>query len=127
AQPAPQPRPPVAPRGAAAVPPPRQHNPHGYARPAAVPPPAPRRSRSGLWITAVVVAVLVVLCSGVVSYYYRKYAAAGPAGTPAPVAVTSGAVRAHGADDLVGTSYRRGIRLRPAGGETTTSEGRETR
>ncbi|MCW3842948.1 serine/threonine protein kinase [Micromonospora yasonensis] len=126
AQPAPQPHPPVAPRGAATVPSPRQHNPPGYARPAALPP-APRRSRSGLWVTAVVVAVLVVLCSGVISYYYRKHAAAGQPGALGPVSVTSGAVRVHGADDLVGTSYRRGVRLRPGGGETTTSEGRETR
>lgn len=127
AQPAPQPRPPVAPRGAATVPPPRQHNPLGYARSMAAPPPAPRRSRSGLWVTAVVVAVLVVLCSGVISYYYRKYAAPDPTGALAAVSTASGAVRGHGADDLVGTSYRRGVRLQPAGGETTTSEGRETR
>ncbi|MGR6316443.1 protein kinase [Micromonospora soli] len=121
--PAPQPRPPVAPRGAATVPPPRQHNPLGYAPP----PPAPRRSRAGRWVTAIVVAVLVVLCSGVVSYYIRKNAAAGDPGARNPVSVTSGALRAHGGDDLVRTSYRREVRLQPAGGETTTSEGRETR
>ncbi|MFR9778537.1 serine/threonine-protein kinase [Micromonospora sp. MS34] len=125
-QPVPQPRPAVAPRGAATVPPPRQHSPVAYARPSAAPP-APRRSRSGLWVTAVVVAVLVVLCSGVISYYYRKYAATGRPGALAPVSVMSGAVRTHGADDLALTSYRREVRLQPAGGETTTSEGRETR
>ncbi|MFG3301330.1 serine/threonine-protein kinase [Micromonospora chersina] len=125
--PAPQPRPPVAPRGAAAVPPPRQHNPLGYARPAAAPLPAPRRSTAGRWVAAIVVAVLVVLCSGVISYYYRKYAAAGDPGALAPAGVTSGAVRAHGGDYPLPTSYRRGVRLQPAGGETTTSEGRETR
>ncbi|WP_406039349.1 serine/threonine protein kinase [Micromonospora sp. NBC_00898] len=120
---------PVAPRGAAPVPQPRQHNPLGYARPAAPAPPlpAPRRSRAGLWWTAILVAVLVLLCSGVISYNYRKGAASGDTGVPAPVSVTSGAVRAHGADDPVRTSYRSGVRLQPGGGETTTSEGRETR
>ncbi|WP_225853765.1 hypothetical protein [Micromonospora sp. AMSO31t] len=71
--------------------------------------------------------MLIVLCSGVISYYYRKYAAAGDPGALAPVSVTSGAVRAHGGDYPVFTSYRHEVRLRPAGGETTTSEGRETR
>ncbi|WP_319460640.1 serine/threonine-protein kinase [Micromonospora sp. RTP1Z1] len=121
---------PVAPRGAAPVPPPRQHNPLGYPRPPAAPAPplpAPRRSRAGLWWAAVLVAVLVLLCSGVISYKYRTGAASGDTGALAPVSVTSGAVRAHGADELVRTSYRRGVRLQPAGGETTTSEGRETR
>ncbi|MDZ5444255.1 protein kinase [Micromonospora sp. 4G57] len=121
---------PVAPRGAASVPPPRQHNPLGYARPpvAPAPPlPAPRRSRSGLWWAAILVAALVLICSGVISYNFRKSAASGDTGALAPVSVTSGAVRAHGADDPVRTSYRRGVRLQPGGGETTTSEGRETR
>ncbi|MEU2616390.1 protein kinase [Micromonospora sp. NPDC007271] len=129
ATPAPQPRPPVAPRVAAAVSPPGQHNPIGYARPAAVPArplPAPRRSRAGRWLVAIVLGVLVVLCSGVVSYKFRKSAAGGP-GAAAPVSVTSGALRAHGGDDQVRTSYRRGVRLQLPGGETTTSEGRETR
>ncbi|SBT53502.1 serine/threonine-protein kinase [Micromonospora narathiwatensis] len=127
--PTPQPRPPVAPRAAVAVPPPGQQNPLGYARPPAAPArplPAPRRSGVGLWLTAIVLAVLVVLCSGVISYNYRKNASAG-AGALAPVSVTSGAVRARGGDDLVRASYRRGVRLQLAGGETTTSEGRETR
>ncbi|PSK64216.1 hypothetical protein B0E53_03824 [Micromonospora sp. MH33] len=78
-------------------------------------------------MAAIVVAVLVVLCSGVISYYYRKYAAAADPGALAPVGVTSGAVRAHEGDYPLPTSYRRGVRLQPAGGETTTSEGRETR
>ncbi|MFI7213223.1 serine/threonine-protein kinase [Micromonospora maritima] len=128
AHPAPQARPPVAPRGAAPVPQPRpQHHPQGYARPPAAPPPQ-RRSRSGLWTTAIVVAVLVILCSGVISFWYRKYVA-GAAGPPVPasVSVTSGAVRAHGDDYPVRTSYRREVRLQPAGGGSTTSEGRETR
>ncbi|MFJ8578865.1 protein kinase [Micromonospora sp. NPDC093277] len=122
-------RPPVAPRAAVAVPPLGQHNPLGYPRPPAAPArplPAPRRSGTGLWLTAIVLAVLVVLCSGVISYYYRKNAAAS-VGALAPVSVTSGAVWARGGDDLGRTSYRRGVRLRLAGGETTTSEGRETR
>ncbi|MET7804534.1 serine/threonine-protein kinase [Micromonospora chersina] len=123
--PAPQPRPPVAPRGAAAVPPPRQHNPLGYAGPPVAP--APRRSHAGRWLLAIVVAVLILVCSGVISYNIRDNAAAGDPGAPAPVGVTSGAVRAHGGDYPLPTSYRRGVRLQPAGGETTTSEGRETR
>ncbi|WP_200208280.1 serine/threonine-protein kinase [Micromonospora coerulea] len=134
APPASPPRPPaaspVAPRGAAPVPPPRQHNPLGYARPPATPAaplPAPRRSRAGLWWAAILVAALVLLCSGVISYNLRKSAASGDTGALAPVSVTSGAVRAHGAGLPVGTSYRLGVRLQPGGGETTTSEGRETR
>ncbi|MGV9807835.1 serine/threonine protein kinase, partial [Micromonospora chersina] len=119
------PRPPVAPRGAAAVPPPRQHNPLGYARPPVAP--APSRSHAGRWLLAIVVAVLILLCSGVISYKIRDNAAAGDPGALAPVSVTSGAVRAHGGDYPLPTSYRRGVRLQPAGGETTTSEGRETR
>ncbi|WBB73614.1 serine/threonine-protein kinase [Micromonospora sp. WMMD1128] len=127
AHPLPQPRPPVGPRGAAPVPqqPRPPHNPLAYARPSAPPPPAPRRSRSGLWTTAILVAVLVILCSGVISFWYRKYVAGAPG--PASVSVTSGAVRAYGDDYPVRTSYRREVRLQPAGGGTTTSEGRETR
>ncbi|QLQ38637.1 serine/threonine-protein kinase [Micromonospora robiginosa] len=132
AHPAPQARPPVGPRGAAPVPqprPPHNPNPMGYGRPPAAPPPAPpRRSRSGLWTTAILVAVLVILCSGVISFWYRKYAA-GAADAPGSVSVsvTSGAVRAYGGDYPVRTSYRREVRLQPAGGGSTTSEGRETR
>ncbi|MEU3454887.1 protein kinase [Micromonospora sp. NPDC006766] len=128
---APQSYPPVAPRAAAAVPPPRQQNPLGYARPpvASAPPlPAPRRrSRPGLWLAAIALAVLVVLCSGVISYYYRAYAATGDPGALAPARVTSGAMRVHGGDDQVRTPYRRWVQLQPAGGDTTTSKGRETR
>ncbi|GAB3355766.1 hypothetical protein GCM10027452_23190 [Micromonospora halotolerans] len=76
---------------------------------------------------AIVLAVLILVCSGVISYQIRDNAAAGDPGALAPVSVTSGAVRAHGGDYPVPTSYRREVRLRPAGGETTTSEGRETR
>ncbi|MEV0004215.1 serine/threonine-protein kinase [Micromonospora sp. NPDC050980] len=124
AHPAPQARPPVGPRGAAPIPQPRPpHNPLGYARPPAAPP--PRRSRSGLWTTAIVVAVLVILCSGVISFWYRKYGSAAPGSVS--VSVTSGAVRAYGGDYPVRTSYRREVRLLPAGGGSTTSEGRETR
>ncbi|MEU8259604.1 protein kinase [Micromonospora sp. NPDC048999] len=126
----PQSHPPVVPRAAAAVPPPRQQYPLGYARPpvASAPPlPASRRSRPGLWLAAIVLAVLVVLCSGVISYYYRAYAATGDPGALAAASATSGAVRIHGGDDQVRASYRRWVRLQPAGGDTTTSKGRETR
>ncbi|WP_047892892.1 serine/threonine-protein kinase [Micromonospora sp. RV43] len=97
--------------------------PVAYARPPAAAP--PRRSRSGLWTTAIVVAVLVILCSGVISFLYRKYGAT--ASASASVSVTSGAVQPYGGDYPVRTSYRREVRLLPAGGGTTTSEGRETR
>ncbi|SCL16217.1 serine/threonine protein kinase [Micromonospora rhizosphaerae] len=125
------PRPPVAqsPRAAAAVPPARQHNPIGYARQPAAPP-APRRSRSGLWLVAILVAVLVLICAGVISYNSQQSGGSGNAGALAPVSVTSvtsGAAWAQGGDDLDRTSYRRVVRLQPGGGETTTSEGRETR
>ena len=77
----------------------------------------------GSWnLLAIVVAVLILLCSGVISYRIRNNAAAGDPGPLAPVGVTSGAVRAHGGDYAVPTSYRRGVRLQPAAGETTTSE-----
>ncbi|MFC4149179.1 protein kinase [Micromonospora mangrovi] len=121
------PQQPIAPRGAAVVPP-RQHNPLGYARPVAAPvPPAPRRSRSGLWLVAILLGVLVVLCSGVISYSVKKGNASGEPGVSAPRDVDSGALRAQGGDDPVPASYRRMVRLQPDGGETTTSEGRETR
>ncbi|MCI4063504.1 protein kinase [Micromonospora sp. R77] len=127
---APQHRPPMAqpvpPRGAAVVPP-RQHHPLGYARPPAAPPPAPRRSRSGLWLVAVLLGVLVVLCSGVISYSLKKGNASGDPGVSAPVSVDSGALRGHGRDDLARASYRRMVWLQPGGAGTTTSEGRETR
>ncbi|MBM7491718.1 serine/threonine-protein kinase [Micromonospora luteifusca] len=131
---APAARPPVAPngypRGAAAVPsaPPHQQ-PAAYARPAgpSVPSPEPRRSRPGMVLLAILLAVLVLLCSGVISYNLRKQSQAGERAGLTPRAVTSGALRLDGRDDPARTSYRREIRLQPGDGGTTTSEGRQTR
>ncbi|WFE50941.1 serine/threonine-protein kinase [Micromonospora sp. WMMD1155] len=128
-------RPPVAPngypRGAAAVPsaPPHQEHPPAYVRQAgpSVPTPAPQRSRPGMVLLAIVLAVLVLVCSGVISYSLRKQSQAGEPGGPAPRAVTSGALRLDGRDDPTPTSYRREVRLQPDDGGTTTSEGRQTR
>ncbi|SCG47353.1 serine/threonine-protein kinase [Micromonospora halophytica] len=121
----PQARPPMGPRGAAAVPsaPTRSDRPVGYARqpvPASVP---VRRSRSGMVTVAILLAVLVLVCSGVISYMARV----GSFGAPVPPNVTAGALSADGRDDPARTSYRRMVWLRPGGGETTTSEGRRTR
>ncbi|WBB65692.1 serine/threonine-protein kinase [Micromonospora sp. WMMD812] len=130
-----QSRPPVAqagyPRGAAAVPPtPTRHDPPpAYARQAGPAMPAPNagRSRPGMVLVAILLAVLVLLCSGVISYNLRKNALSGEPGAPTPRTVTSGALRPDGRDDLSQTSYRREERLRQVSGKTTTSEGRQTR
>ncbi|MFI6265773.1 protein kinase [Micromonospora sp. NPDC051006] len=127
-----QSRPPAAqagyPRGAAAVPSaPTRHEPSpAYAPQASPGMPAPGRSRPGMVLVAILLAVLVLLCSGVISYKLRK-AQTGEPGALGPRTVTSGALRPDGRDDLPQTSYRRHERLRPASGETTTSEGRQTR
>ncbi|MFG1649093.1 protein kinase [Micromonospora sp. NPDC049275] len=119
------------PRGAASVPPAqtRQEHQPAYARQAgpALPAPEPRRSRPGMVLLAVLLALLVLLCSGVISYNLRKQSQNGAAGTPAGQTVTSGALRLDGRDDATRTSYRREVRLRPGDGGTTTSEGRQTR
>ncbi|MBQ0895553.1 protein kinase [Micromonospora sp. U56] len=127
----PQSRPPVAqsapPRGVVSSAPTRSDRPVGYARqpvPAAVP---PRRSRSGMVTVAILLAVLVLVCSGVISYRARQGALTGDPGASGPLSVTSGAVSAYGRDDLAQKPYRRVERLRPGGGEKTTSEGRRTR
>jgi serine/threonine-protein kinase len=141
--PVPAPRPPVAsppgyPRAAAPVPPaPVQpvhsvHSVHpvgpiGYARQPSLPPPQPQGSRSTAVLVIVLLAVLVLLCSGVISYNVRKNSAAGDPGAPGPRAVASGALLAGRGDDSSRTPYRRMERLLPGGGETTTSEGRQTR
>ncbi|MEV0809294.1 protein kinase [Micromonospora sp. NPDC050200] len=119
---------PVPPRGAAVVPPAstRSDRPVGYAR-QPVPASVPRRSRSGMVTVAILLAVLVLVCSGVISYRARQDAHAGDPGASGPLSVTSGAVSASGRDDLAQTPYRRVERLRPGGDETTTSEGRRTR
>lgn len=75
---------------------------------------------------AIVLGVLVVVCSGVVSYKLRNSLNVMPGGTPVPAA-TSEALRPGGRDDPAGTAYRRLDQLRPDGDETTTSEGRQTR
>ncbi|MDI5943939.1 serine/threonine protein kinase, partial [Micromonospora sp. DH15] len=87
----------------------------------------PQRSRSGAVWLFILVATLVLLCSGVISYNLRKNAAAGDPGGSGARAVASGALQAGGRDDPSGTPYRRVERLLPGGGETTTSEGRQTR
>jgi serine/threonine-protein kinase len=127
------PRPPVAaspayPRGAAAVPPApvRPAGAVAYARPPG-PPTVPARSRPGMVLLVVLLATLVLLCSGVISYKLRKNANAGESGALGPRTVASGALRTDGRDDPPGTSYRRMERLLPGSGETTTSEGRQTR
>ncbi|WP_406077805.1 protein kinase domain-containing protein [Micromonospora sp. NBC_00858] len=126
-------RPPVAPtgypRGAAAVPPAqtRQEHPPAYARQAGPAlSPDSRRSRPGMVLLAILLAVLVLVCSGVISYNLRKQTQAGEAGALAPHTATSGALR-HGRDDATRTSYRLEVRLQPGDGGTTTSEGRQTR
>ncbi|MEH1164809.1 protein kinase [Micromonospora sp. CPCC 205539] len=128
----PQARPPVAPagypRGAAAVPtaPNRQEHFPAYAPPAGASV-GPRRSRPGMVLLAVLLAVLVLVCSGVISYNLRKQSESGAAGTLAPRTVASDALRPDGRDDPTRTSYRREVRLQPVDGGTTTSEGRQTR
>ncbi|RKN46406.1 serine/threonine-protein kinase [Micromonospora endolithica] len=127
-------RPPVGqpawPRGAAPVPPApvRQDRQAGYARPpvSPSPPPQPSRSRPGMVFLALILAVLVLVCSGVISYKLRENAASGEPGAFGPRTVQSGTLRPAGHDDPAGTSYRRQERPRP-GSDETTSEGRETR
>ncbi|MFJ6196842.1 protein kinase [Micromonospora sp. NPDC092111] len=123
-------RPPAVPfaqtRGAASVPPTptRVDRPVGYARQPLPAPVPPRRSRSGMVTLVILLAVLVLVCSGVISYRARQGMSAGDPGAPR---TTSGALSAYGRDDPLGTPYRRVVRLGPGGGETTTSEGRRTR
>ncbi|MFI5487671.1 serine/threonine-protein kinase [Micromonospora echinaurantiaca] len=121
--PAAPPRPPAVqagyPRGAAPVPPPAAAHPMAYA-----PQPAPRRSRPGMVFVAILLAVLVLICSGVISYSLRKGT---QSGALAPQTVTSGALRHDGRDDPAEWSYRRQVRPGLGSGETTTSEGRQTR
>ncbi|WP_436837467.1 hypothetical protein [Micromonospora orduensis] len=78
-------------------------------------------------LLAILLAVLVLLCSGVISYNLRKQSQSGETGALAPHAATSGALRLDGRDDPTRTSYRREVRLQPVDGGTTTSEGRQTR
>ncbi|QDY11367.1 serine/threonine protein kinase [Micromonospora sp. HM134] len=95
-----------------------------YARQPLPPPAPPARSRSGMVALAILLAVLVLVCSGVLAYATRQGNLATDPGAPG---TTSGALSALGRDDPAGTSYRRVVRLGPGAGETTTSEGRRTR
>ncbi|TBL43275.1 MULTISPECIES: serine/threonine-protein kinase [unclassified Micromonospora] len=112
--------------------------PNNYQRAAATPPPgyqlrpappqqAPGRSRSGVLFLAVMLGVLVLLCSGVISYKVRlKNSADLPVGVS--VQTVSSVVRGFdGRDDPAGTAYRRLDQPRGGSHETTTSEGRRTR
>ncbi|MFI7574536.1 protein kinase [Micromonospora sp. NPDC049497] len=129
------PRPPAVqqgwPRGAAPVPPApvQQERQAGYARQPVppAPPPQPRRSRPGMVFVAILLAVLVLVCSGVISYSLRENGASGEPGAPGSRTVPSGVLRPAGHDDPAGTSYRRQERPRSGSDETTTSEGRQTR
>lgn len=78
-------------------------------------------------LLAILLAVLVLLCSGVISYNLKKRSQAGEPAALTARTVTSGALRLDGRDDPTRTSYRREIRLQPGDGGTTTSEGRQTR
>ncbi|MBM0239743.1 hypothetical protein JNW88_26210 [Micromonospora sp. ATA32] len=78
-------------------------------------------------MTAILLAVLVLLCSGVISFSLKRGVLSGEPGGSAPQTVTSGALGLGERDDLLQTSYRQVERARPGGGETTTSEGRQTR
>jgi serine/threonine-protein kinase len=76
---------------------------------------------------AVMLGVLVLLCSGVISYNVRlKNSADLPVGVS--VQTVSSVVRGFdGRDDPAGTAYRRLDQPRGGSHETTTSEGRRTR
>lgn len=73
---------------------------------------------------AVLLAILVLVCSGVLSYATRNNL---QSGDPSAPRTTSGALSAHERDVPAGTPYRRVVRPGPGAGETTTSEGRRTR
>lgn len=124
---APQPSPPPAPQPqvgrspVAAVP-------LGSARPGHPPVPGPpsRRSRFGRMLLALLLAALVLICFGMVSYVWGEVFA-GPSGRLGQSPGTSGELQLDGRDDSDRTSYRR-LQLPSMGGdETTTSEGRQTR
>ncbi len=100
----------------------RGHGPAGLLPAAHFVTDAPRRSRPGMVFLAIVLGVLVVVCSGVISYKLRNSLVM-PGGASVP-AVTSEALRPDGRDDPAGTAYRRLDQPRPDGLETPTSEGR---
>ncbi|MER5457254.1 protein kinase [Micromonospora sp. NPDC002389] len=101
--------------------------PPGYQPRPAPPQQVPGRSRSGVLFLAVMLGVLVLLCSGVISYSLRMNQSADlPVGVP--VQTVSSVVPWHdGRDDPAGTAYRRLDQPRAGSHETTTSEGRRTR
>ncbi|MEV0324903.1 protein kinase [Micromonospora echinospora] len=118
--------PPGYPRGAAPVPsaPPR---PVGYAyQPGPPAPDSGPRARAVLVVIAL--AVLVLICSGVISYKLQADdSTASSAGLLRSPSVMSEVPTASGDDDGVPSSYRRMGLPVPGGDGTTTSEGRQTR
>ncbi|SCL38547.1 serine/threonine protein kinase [Micromonospora pallida] len=136
ARPVPQPpvtpaRPPVTPagypRGAAQVPS-APLRPVGYAaQPVPLPPPSSGpRARTVLLVVAL--AVLVLVCSGVISYRLQDSdSTASSAGMQRSPNVMFEVPAVSGDDDVTPASYRRVGRSVPGGDGTTTSEGRQTR
>ncbi|XTZ13513.1 protein kinase domain-containing protein [Micromonospora echinospora] len=118
--------PPGYPRGAAPVPsaPPR---PVGYAYQPG--PPAPESGpRARTVLVVIALAVLVLICSGVISYSMQADdSTASSAGLLRSPSVMSEVPTASGDDDGVPSSYRRMGLPVPGGDGTTTSEGRQTR
>ncbi|SCL16004.1 serine/threonine-protein kinase [Micromonospora inyonensis] len=125
-------RPPVAhpgyPRGAASVPsaPPRQV---GYAHQPGPPLPPDSGPRARTVLVVIALAVLVLICSGVISYSMQDGddSTASSAGLLPSPNVTSAAPTESGDDGGTPSSYRRVGLPVPAGDGTTTSEGRQTR
>ncbi|MFE0591538.1 protein kinase [Micromonospora echinospora] len=117
--------PPGYPRGAAPVPsaPPR---PVGYAYQPGPPSESGPRARTVLVVIAL--AVLVLICSGVISYRLQADdSTASSAGLLRSPSVMSEVPTASGDDDGAPSSYRRMGLPVPGGDGTTTSEGRQTR
>lgn len=122
--------PPAYPRGAAAVPqaPVRPDRPLGYAHQPGPPPPPPPggvSARSVLFVIAL--AVLVLVCSGVITYLMRADETTTGAAPARPASVLSDVPGTGGGDGGTASSYRRVGLSVPGGDETTTSEGRQTR
>ncbi|MEU4566052.1 protein kinase [Micromonospora sp. NPDC023956] len=129
-QPVNQSRPPMAPpgypRGAAPVPsaPPRQV---GYAHQPGPPLASESGPRARAVLVVIALAVLVLICSGVISYRLQDDSKASSAGLLRSPNVMSGVPTASGDDDGIPSSYRRVGLPVPGGDGTTTSEGRQTR
>ncbi|GLY22649.1 serine/threonine protein kinase [Micromonospora sp. NBRC 101691] len=118
--------PPGYPRGAAPVPsaPPR---PVGYAYQPG-PPVTDSGPRARTVLVVIALAVLVLICSGVISYRLQADdSTASSAGLLRSPSVMSEVPTASGDDDGVPSSYRRMGLPVPGGDGTTTSEGRQTR